>query len=187
MASALQLGRKYAFDEQHGVTVSRLAVQLFDETKPLHNLPLEYRLLLEVAALLHDIGNFVNASDHHKHSQYLLTATPVIGLDQTQMAIVANVARYHRKSMPKPQHDPYRVLSSKDRVTVSKLASLLRLADAMDNEHASRVIRFSVDYKKPRVVLKMEGEGDLLLEKWALLKKAPMFEEVFSVTLAVEE
>jgi exopolyphosphatase/guanosine-5'-triphosphate,3'-diphosphate pyrophosphatase len=187
MASALQLGRKYAFDEQHALTTARLAVRLFDETKPLHNLSLDYRLLLEVAALLHDIGQFVNVVEHHKHTQYLLMASPVIGLDETKMAIVSNVARYHRKSFPKSQHDLYQALSSKNRVVVSKLAAILRLADAMDNEHGSRVKDFTVEYKKPKFSVKLSGEGDLLLEKWALMKKAPMFEEIYSVKFSVQE
>ena len=187
MASALQLGRKYLFDEQHGTSVARFAVRLFDETRTLHNLTLEYRLLLEVAALLHDIGSFINMAEHHKHTLYLLSATPVIGLTKEQMAIVANTARYHRKSQPKIQHDAFRVLSSKDRVIVSKLAALLRVADAMDNEHASKVSEFSVEMKKPKFIIRLRGEGDLLLEKWALLKKAQMFEETFSVKVAVED
>ncbi len=187
MASALQLGRKYSFDEQHGMSSAKFAVQFFDETRGLHNLNLEHRLLLEVAALLHDIGNFVNMTDHHKHTQYLLLATPLIGLSQSQMAIVANVARYHRKSFPKPQHDAYGVLSSKDRVVVSKLAALLRLADAMDNEHASKVNDFSVEYKKPKFVVRLKGDGDMLLEKWALANKSALFEEIFSVKLSIED
>jgi exopolyphosphatase/guanosine-5'-triphosphate,3'-diphosphate pyrophosphatase len=186
-SSALQIGRKYSFDEQHGMVAAKLAVKLFDETKALHNLALEYRLLLEVAALLHDIGSFINMNDHHKHTQYLLLATPVIGLNQEQMSIVANVARYHRKGYPKVAHDAYRVLSSKDRVTVSKLAALLRLADAMDNEHASKVTDFEVEFKKPKLTIKLKGEGDMLLEKWALANKAALFEEVFSVKCAIEE
>jgi len=187
MASATQIGRKYMFDEQHGVTVARLAVRLFDETRALHNLSIEYRLVLEVAALLHDIGSFIGMADHHKHTLYLLSTTSVIGLPPDQMAVVANVARYHRKSEPKPQHDAYKVLPSRDRVIVSKLASILRIADAMDNEHAAKVGDFVVEYRKPKFVIRLQGEGDLLLEKWALLKKAPMFEETFSVKLAVED
>ena len=187
MASALQLGRKYMFDEQHGTTVSRLARELFDETRNLHNLTMEDRLLLEVAALLHDIGTFIDMGEHHKHTLYLLNATPVIGLTKAQMAIVANVARYHRKSQPKPQHDAYRVLPSRDRVVVAKLASILRIADAMDNEHAAKVSGFSVELRRPKFLLRLEGEGDLLLEKWALLKKGPMFEEIFNVKLVIEE
>ncbi len=187
MASALEIGRKYFFDEQHGASVSRYAIDLFDQTRNLHNLNLEHRLLLEVAALLHDIGNFISATDHHKHAQYLLTATPVIGLSKLQMAIVANVARYHRKSFPKQQHDAYSALPSKDRVVVTKLAAVLRLADAMDNEHASKVESFSVEYKKPKFAIHLKGEGDLLLEKWSLMKKAEMFEEVFGVKVIVED
>jgi exopolyphosphatase/guanosine-5'-triphosphate,3'-diphosphate pyrophosphatase len=187
LTSALELGRKFQFDEQHGTTVASLAIQLFDETRSLHGLGLEHRQLLEVAALLHDIGTFVNVNEHHKHTQYILGAIPIVGLSQSQQAVVANVARYHRKSMPKPQHDSYRMLSGKDRVIVSKLAAILRLADAMDNEHASKVSTLSVEYRKPKLLLSLQGEGDLLLEKWALAKKAGMFEEVFSVKVVAED
>jgi exopolyphosphatase / guanosine-5'-triphosphate,3'-diphosphate pyrophosphatase len=186
IASALQVGRKFQFDEQHAVAVSHLGVLLFDSTRGLHNLGLEQRILLEVAALLHDIGMFLSASDHHKHTQYLLQTTPVVGLSPSQMAIVANVARYHRGSLPKPQHEAYQTLSSKERVIVSKLAAILRLADGMDHEHASRVRGFEVDFKKPKFVITLRGEGDLLLEKWALSKKSQMFEEVFNVRVTVE-
>ena len=185
IASAMALGRKYAFDEQHATTVAGFAVKLFDQTKTLHNLALEHRLMLEAAALLHDIGTFINVTGHHKHTQYVLLSSPLVGLSREQMAIVANVARYHRKSLPKPQHDAYRVLGARDRVVVSKLAALLRLADAMDNEHASKVEDFSVELNRPEFVVHLKGQEDLLLEKWALMQKAPMFEEVFSVHLTI--
>lgn len=187
MTSTLEIGRKYSFDEQHGTSVARYAVMLFDQTKNLHNLSLDHRLLLEAAAMLHDIGTYISMTAHHKHTHYLLNATPIIGLSEGQMRIVANVARYHRKSFPKMQHDPFRVLSSKDRVAVSKLAALLRLADAMDNEHASRVTSFAVNYKKPKFNIRLEGDGDLLLEKWALMNKAELFEEIFGVKLSIED
>jgi len=186
IASAMQVGRKYQFDEQHAVTVSQLGVQLFDATRDLHKLGLDQRILLEVAALLHDIGMFLSASDHHKHTHYLLQTTPVVGLSTSQMAIVANVARYHRGALPKPQHEAYQALSSKERVIVSKLAAILRLADGMDHEHASRVQGFDTDFRKPKFILTLHGEGDLLLEKWALTKKSQMFEEVFNVRVTVE-
>lgn len=187
LMSAIQIGRKYFFDEQHGTSVARYAVQLFDQTKNLHNLTLEHRLLLEVAALLHNVGSYISMTAHHKHTQYLLTATPVIGLSRTQMDVVANVARYHRKSFPKMQHEPYRLLSSKDRVLVSKLTAILRIADAMDNQHASKVKSFSAEHKKPKLIIRLEGDGDLLLEKWALIRKSEMFEDVFSVKISVED
>jgi len=187
IASAMQVGRKYAFDEPHATTVAKFAVQLFDETQRLHHLDEESRLLLEVAALLHDIGHFVNATEHHKHTFYLLNATPLIGLSKSQGAIVANVARYHRKSASSLQHEAYKVLPAKDRVTVSKLASLLRLADALDNEHGSKVSGFTIAYDRPRFHITLHGQGDLLLEKWALAKRTPLFEEVFGAKVAIGE
>jgi exopolyphosphatase/guanosine-5'-triphosphate,3'-diphosphate pyrophosphatase len=187
IASAMQVGRKFQFDEPHALTVSKLAVQLFDRTRELHHLGLEHRLLLEVAALLHDIGGYVGAADHHKHSQYLLLATPIVGLTRDQVAIIGNIARYHRKSLPKPQHELFRVLSSREKVIVSKLAAVLRMADAMDNEHGSKVSDFEIEYRKPKFTIRLLGEGDMLLEKWALNKKADMFEEVFSVKCSIAE
>lgn len=187
VASALELGRRYQFDEQHGTAVARYALQLFEQTRMLHNLGIEHRLILEVAALLHDIGMFINGTDHHKHTYYVLSGSPLVGLGQSQMMLIANVARYHRKSLPKVQHDGYRMLPAKDRVVVSKLAAILRLADAMDNEHASKVTDLAVDFKKPKLSIRLSGEGDMLLEKWALLKKAELFEEVFNVKITIEE
>lgn len=186
VSSALQVGRKYMFDEQHGQLTARFALKLFDGTQELHGLKSEHRLLLEVAALLHDIGQFVGVSDHHKHSHYLLTVTPVIGLSHDQMMIIANVARYHRKSFPKSHHESYASLPARDRVTVSKLAALLRLADALDTEHGGRVTDVVVKYEKPKLMLHLKGEGDMLLEKWALARKAGFCEEVLNVKIVVE-
>lgn len=187
IASAIQLGRKYAFDEQHAGTVARFASQLFDDTRQLHRLDEEYRLLLEAAAWLHDIGMFVNAAGHHKHSFYIINASPLIGLSDGQRGMVANVARYHRKNLPTTQHEPYRNLSARDRMAVSKLAGILRLANALDTEHAAKVASVAVEYKKPNLTVRLKGDGDLLLEKWAIVKKCALLEEVFGVKLAVEE
>ena len=187
LASALQIGRKYAFDEPHAMGVARFALQLFDETQQLHHLDDESRLLLEVAAMLHDIGHFISPTEHHKHSLYLLTATPLIGLSKPQRAVVANVARYHRKSAPSLQHESFKILPAKDRVVVSKLAALLRLADALDTEHGGKVSDIDVAYERPQLMLRLHGEGDLLLEKWGLAKRTPIFEEVFGVKVAIAD
>ncbi|MHB2020692.1 MAG: Ppx/GppA phosphatase family protein [Candidatus Xenobia bacterium] len=186
LEAALGLGRKYSFDEAHGLAVQRHANQLFDITRDLHHLGDEHRLLLEVAALLHDVGQYINISGHHKHSWYLLAASPIVGLSDQQRHVVANVARYHRKSSPSLRHEPYKLLSPKDRLGVTKLAALLRLADALDAEHGSKVQKLKAEFKRPRLVLHLEGDGDLLLEKWSLSRKAALFEEVFGIKLLVE-
>lgn len=186
VASALQLGRRYRFDELHGRTVARLALSLFDQTERHHHLGEEERMLLEVAALLHDMGQFVNNSGHHKHTQYLLTSSRMVGLSEVQRGIIGNVARYHRKSPPTVRHEPYRLLQPRDRLLVQKLAAILRLADALDAEHAGKVSEVKVDLKRPRMRLRLRGEGDLLLEKWAVGRKASLFEEIYGLEVMVE-
>jgi exopolyphosphatase / guanosine-5'-triphosphate,3'-diphosphate pyrophosphatase len=185
--SARRLGKKYFFDEKHANTVAKLAVQIFDQTKPFHELDAEGRLILEVAALLHDVGHYVNVANHHKHTFYLIQSSAIIGLSQLQMDLVANVARYHRKSPPKLLHKPYEDLAPKHRLMISKLAAILRLADALDHEHASTVENVEVDYKRPRFMFRLKGKGDMLLEKWALVNKRDLFESVFDANVVVED
>ena len=185
--SARRLGKKFFFDEKHGTTVAKLASQIFDQMKDFHELDSEARLILEVAALLHDIGYYVGVSNHHKHAFYLIQASPLVGLTQLQMDIVSNVARYHRKSPPKTQHKPYVDLAPKHRLTIAKLAAILRLADALDHEHASTVDSVEVDYKRPRFMFRLKGKGDMLLEKWALVNKRDLFESVYEASVVVED
>src|SRR5215813_3874452 len=185
--SARRLGKKYFFDEKHATTVAKLALQIFDQTTSFHELDSEARLVLEVAALLHDLGHYVNVSNHHKHTFYLIQASPLVGLTELQMNLIANVARYHRKSAPKLQHQPYEAMAPRHRLMISKLAAILRLADALDNEHASTVDAVTVEYKRPRFVFRIRGKGDMLLEKWALVDKRDLFESVFDANVVVED
>ena len=85
------------------------------------------------------------------------------------------------------QHKPYEDLSPKNRLTISKLAAILRLADALDHEHASTVDSVEVDYKRPRFSFHLKGKGDMLLEKWALVNKRDLFESVFDANVIVED
>ena len=143
-------------------------------------------MLLEVASLLHDVGQFVGVSNHHKHTFYLLQAGPIIGLSPSQIEIVANVARYHRKSLPRLDHEPFRALSPKQRNLVSTLAAILRVADAIDRQHADCVQTVNLTFKRQRVTLRLRGGGDLLLAKWALAKRSDLFEKIFG-KVVIEE
>jgi exopolyphosphatase/guanosine-5'-triphosphate,3'-diphosphate pyrophosphatase len=187
IVSAKLLGRKYDYEAQHALAVARFAVELFDSTKKLHKLGYEERALLEVAALLHDIGYYVSITDHHKHSYYLINTSPIIGLDDTERAVAANVARYHRRSLPKPTHEGFMDLTRSQRQTVVKLAALLRLAEAMDREHANRVDRFKLITREKKLILKLKGQGDLLLEKWALDHNTRLFEKAYKRKIVIEQ
>ena len=104
-----------------------------------HGLGDRERLLLQVAALLHDVGVYVSLRAHHKHSQYILASSQIFGLSDEETAVVSNIARYHRRGLPQRSHMPYVALDREDRMIVRKLASILRVANALDAEHAQKI------------------------------------------------
>jgi exopolyphosphatase/guanosine-5'-triphosphate,3'-diphosphate pyrophosphatase len=186
---ALALGRRFQFDEKHARHVARLALSLFDQLEDLHALTEADRRILLVAAVLHDVGQFISYRKHHKHSLYLIYNSEVPNISGAELGLVALVARYHRRAEPKDEHFIYDNLGQPERLRVRRLASILRVADALDREHLQRVESARVVRGDDEVVVEVVGRGDLLLEQWALRKKAQMFQNVFGleVRLAVND
>ncbi len=185
-AAALRLGQKYRFEGEHSLLVSRLAARLFNQSLSLHRLTEKELLLLEVAALLHDIGHFINTIDHDKHGYYLLKHNPLIGLDAAEQEIVANLVRYHRKQTPTAADENFKSLPQKDRLIVTKLCALLRLADALDTSHTGRVKDVLLEQRGSRWRLRPIGDTELMLEAWDLEKRKTLFQEVFGVSLEIQ-
>ena len=185
LRAAVALGRKYHFDEPHGLHVAALSLSLFDQLKGLHGLGNEERDALQAAAMLHDIGSFVSYKSHHKHTLYLIANSDLPGLSPGQVRVVANVARYHRRSLPKLQHESYAGLEAGPKEAVRKLAALLRLADAMDREHRQKVRGVKAKASGGALVLVLEGDGDLLLEGWALKRKSDLFQRVYNMSVEI--
>jgi exopolyphosphatase/guanosine-5'-triphosphate,3'-diphosphate pyrophosphatase len=175
------MGRRYQFDEPHAVHVAQLAASLFEQLEELHELGEEDHRILTVAALLHDIGAFVGHSKHHKHSLYLISESEIPGFSPEEMLLAANVARYHRKAHPGPQHDMFAKLDERKQERVRRMSALLRIADALDREHLQGVERVRAKVKDGTLRLRLEGTGDLLLERWALERKADLFETLFDL------
>ena len=184
--SALHMGRKYQFNEEHARLASRLAARLFEQSKQLHNLDESNLLLLEIGALLHDIGHFINTADHEKHGAYLVSASPLIGLSQREKNIVANLIRYHRKQLPSTNDEDFKSLPQKDRLVVTKLSVLLRLADALDISHMENVNDVTLKEAGSGWKIKVSGKKDQLLMKWAFDKRKSQFREVFGVSLEMD-
>lgn len=185
-ASAVRLGQKYKFEGEHSLLVARLAAQLFNQSLSLHHLTEKELLLLETAALLHDIGHFINTIDHDKHGYYLLKHNRLIGLDAAEQEIVANIVRYHRKDAPSIADENFKSLPQKDRLAVTKLCAILRLADALDTSHTGRVRDVLLEQRGNHWRLLLSGETELMLEKWSLEKRKALFQEVFGVSLEIE-
>jgi exopolyphosphatase/guanosine-5'-triphosphate,3'-diphosphate pyrophosphatase len=186
ITSARLLGRKYDYEAEHAQTVSRFALALFDATKRLHKFGTDERTLLEVAALLHDIGYYLGTTNHHKNSWYLINASPLVGVDDAQKNVIALIARYHTRSIPKAGHKEFMELPPKRRRLVMMLAAILRLAEALDREHASKVQTFKLTIHAKKVTLFLKGKGDMLLERWALSRGSRLFEKTFKKKLVVK-
>ncbi len=179
IASAHNLGKKYHFDETHARHVAALSLSLFDQFKEDHGMTSHERMLLESAALLHDIGNFIRATGHHKHGQYIVANSELFGLSRSDIRIVSNIVRYHRKAMPNSAHTSFISLRREQRVTIMKLAAILRVADALDRSHNQRVRGFRLEKNEDAVILHCDYQGDITVEKYGLELKGQMFEEVF--------
>jgi exopolyphosphatase/guanosine-5'-triphosphate,3'-diphosphate pyrophosphatase len=187
LASASALGEKYRYDAPHPKHVAMLATRLFDEMRAEHGLSDRHRLLLEVAAMLHDVGIYVNLRGHHKHSEYILAASEIFSLSRDDMAIVANVARYHRRATPQKSHLPYMALDRDTRVEVNKLAAILRAANALDADHLQKVKDLRLLSEEGTWVIEVQGAGDLTMERLACLARSDFLTEVFGRRIAFRE
>jgi exopolyphosphatase/guanosine-5'-triphosphate,3'-diphosphate pyrophosphatase len=187
LGSATALGEKYRYDAPHARQVALLAGRLFDDLRPEHGMGVRDRLLLEVAALLHDVGIFVNLRSHHKHSQYILSVSEIFGLSREDMAIISNIARYHRRAAPNKSHLPYMTLDAEARVRVNKLGAILRVANALDADHLQKLRDVRVVQEEDHWVLEVDGGGDLTLERLAALARADLLVEVFGRRVAFRE
>ena len=185
LASAEALGHKYRFDRVHGRHVARLVTRLFDDLRDEHGLSDRERLLLQVAALLHDVGMYVSLRAHHKHTQYLLASSQIFGLSNEETNVVSNIARYHRRATPQDTHLPYVALDRRDRLVVNKLAALLRVANALDAEHLQKVRDLRLVRHDAAWIVELEGTGDLTMEQLAASARADMFVETFGRQLLI--
>ncbi|HXH72178.1 MAG TPA: Ppx/GppA phosphatase family protein [Mariprofundaceae bacterium] len=186
IAWAKSLKSKYHVDQQHAATVARLSLSLFDQTLALHKLGLPERLLLEIAALVHEIGMYISVDGHHRHAAYMISVSSLVGLSDDERKILSRIVRYQRKGSPTSDHKDASDLSDSERKTVWQLSALLRMGIALDKERRSRVATVHAVMHDQHLSLQLEGEGDLLLERWACLKTADYFEKAFGKALKID-
>jgi exopolyphosphatase/guanosine-5'-triphosphate,3'-diphosphate pyrophosphatase len=184
--TTLNLGRKYKIDTGHAQQVARLAATLFQELQELHNLGRREALILTAGTLLHETGHLIGSRDHHLHSYYIIRHNEVFGLDQEDTLLAALVARYHRGPAPSIEHPEYQQLDRGQRLVVSKLAALLRVADSLDRGRGQRVSIRRARPEAARLVLELEGVKDTSAVQLALNRKAGLFSSVFGMDIEVE-
>lgn len=179
--SAVDLGRRYNFDENHALHVAALSKTLFQSLRDEHRLDGRYEIVLYLAALLHEIGLFVSHRSYHKHSMYLIRNSELFGLGKRELLLVSLVARYHRRASPLPQHEGYSTLDRERRVAVAKMAAMLRVAIALDESRSQRITEIRYSREDGRLVVGVPNVDDLSLEQLALRTNGALFDETFGM------
>ena len=188
----LKIAQKYQVDLEYSERVASWALHLFDQTQGiLHDWGCEERELLWAAGILHNCGIYVSHSSHHKHSYYLIRNGELLGYSEIEIEVIANLARYHRKSLPKKKHEQYQSLPKKYRQCVSQLSALLRLAVALDRRQKGAIVNVKSELNKNKQEFYLclqpaNSEDDCALELWNLDYKKEAFEEEFGLKLVAK-
>ncbi|NIO07987.1 MAG: HD domain-containing protein [Deltaproteobacteria bacterium] len=181
------VGKKYQYDSPHAYQVSHLALRIFYQLQNLHRLDERYAAILHAAAMLHDVGLFIEYPKHHRHSYYLIKSSGLRLFSKIELDLIANIARYHRKAHPSPKHLPFSQLSPLHQEIVRKLSAILRVADGLDLNHESRVKDVVCSLAKGKTLnIKVQGELDLSREFKAASSKAKLLSEVFNLETVLQ-
>lgn len=176
------IGAKFKYQQEHAEDVENKSLILFNSLKKLHGLGKRERTLLQLAAILHDIGKFISYSNHYVNSYNAIMSSDILGLNETELKIVANIAKYHSTISPSLNHESYMSLDGASRLIVSKLVAIIRIADALDRSHKQKITDIKVKYAGKEVIITVSSTEDILLEQWTFELKSEFFKEVFGVT-----
>ena len=185
--------QRYGVDQTRAERVAGYAISLYSQTRGLlHHDDGSGRQLLWAAAMLHSCGQHINLSAYHKHSWYLIRHGDLLGYAESEHLMVAAIARYHRRSLPKKRHEAWQLIEAREqRRTVAELALLLRLAVALDRRPQATVAGIQVRPEGDHGLLirlePMTADADLSLERWSLQACAPVVREAVGVELRVAE
>ena len=176
------VGRRFGYEASHAHQVAKLAAKIFDFMAPGETLTRHHRTLLLAGALLHDVGYHIANDSHHKHSRYLIANSELTGFSESERAVIANIARYHRGQLPKQRHAEFASLNTADKETVSRLGGIVRLADALDRSHDSRV--YDLDcHINGAVNLQLHSTLDCESELLEAERKKDLFQQAFQRSL----
>jgi exopolyphosphatase/guanosine-5'-triphosphate,3'-diphosphate pyrophosphatase len=184
--SVLRLARLFRVDESHANTTSRLALNLFDSGREvgLHQLDERKRELLEYAAILHDAGSYLAFDNHELHSSYIIRNGELLGFSEQEIAVMAYIARYHRKYLSPKQAKAIKDLDPAVTTEVRVLANLLCLANSLDRSHTGVIkeARF-ISLGRKQANLELHARDGCELELWGLSLHKKDFERTFGRTL----
>jgi exopolyphosphatase/guanosine-5'-triphosphate,3'-diphosphate pyrophosphatase len=181
----IEIGNKFSFEERHARQVTKLARKLFDGLHAELGLDKADWAVLEAASLLHDIGNYISYSSHHKQSQYLIMNSDLMGYSHDEIIMIGNIARYHRKSPPRQSHRYFRMMTGDGQRKIAAMSAVLRAADGLDRSHKSLVRDLEVLVKPKKIEIKLISDHNLSLEKKKFEMKKDLLEEISGTELII--
>lgn len=193
--SVLSVARRYGYDVEHSHHVARLATQIFEDTKELHDLTEQDRKLLQQASILHDIGYHIAHNNHHRHGLYLIKNSEMPGFTGDEIAMMAAIVRYHRGSLPtktsdkrsRREHEDYYSLSRGQREKLLQLAAILQIADGLDRSHRQSISEVHCKIADGVVTIVATPADECELELWSAQRKSLWFAELFGVELKIDK
>jgi exopolyphosphatase / guanosine-5'-triphosphate,3'-diphosphate pyrophosphatase len=185
--SVLEFARSCHFDEEHSLHVEKLALEIFQILAARFGFTDKERRLLEAASILHDVGYFINYSSHHKHSYHLIRHADLFGFTPRERELIANIARYHRKALPKKKHEQYTRLAAADRALVSRFGGIVRLCDGLDRRRNGIVETMERTLSPSTLRLGLIGQDDMSVELFGARDKSDLFQAAFNLKLIIEK
>jgi exopolyphosphatase/guanosine-5'-triphosphate,3'-diphosphate pyrophosphatase len=183
--SVRRFARQCRSNERHCEQVAALGAQIFDALRDAYALPSAGRDILRAAALLHDIGYLINHERHHKHAYHLIMHGDLRGFSTREVELIANVARYHRRALPRRAHPNFARLDKGERRLVRRLAGILRVADGLDRTHACSIKTVRCKVGDGVVRFSVSATRDPAIELEDATRKAELFEKAFHATVSV--
>ena len=181
----LEFARSCHFDGEHSLHVMRLSLSVFDALARHFGLGERERQVLEAAAILHDAGYLISYDSHHKHTYLLIRHADLFGFTPREREIIANVARYHRKALPKKKHESYARLAPPDRLLVQQLGGILRFCDGLDRRRNSHIRTLECALTKTTFTVRVLDQEDVSVELFGGKAKGDLLEIAFGRKLVL--
>ena len=187
LASVRQLADRCDDQPAHSRNVAKIALSLFENLQKKLDLDESCRRYLEAAALLTNVGVVVSHSKHHLHSYYVIRNSELVGLTDREIELIAQIARYHRKSVPKDSHPEFALLSETDQHIVRSLAGLLRIAIGLDRTQDGRVKKVSTRSEDEQllILVKASTKFDLELNLYAANERRGLLSDVLGTKVKI--
>ena len=185
ISSAHEISRRYNGSQERSKTLEKIALKIFDSTSRIHGMGSRERLLLQIAAILHDCGKFISMNDLSECAYHIIMATEIIGLSGGEREIVANVVRFNHSRFV--YYEEQTAIDRERYSVIARLTAILRAANGLDRSHKHKFSDFKIRMKGDQLTITVDVRKDITLEKGLFDKKADFFEEIFNIRPVIKQ